>query len=241
MPPRKNTISNTVASQEELNHGDSTSRGNRSREEERPTNGEEYTLPELIAAIHAMSKSQREIIETMKELKNSVSNQNDKNEEQREKTPLENSADAGRGSEQKEASLSPMKMKGSPKEHISRFVDALGPYAGDYNLRVREFSKSLTNRAYTWYTTLAPGSICSWEDLASRFYRKYFQHEERVTTTQLNNTRQKPGENSMDFVRRFRDLALDCYDEKDEEALVEIFISNIVPEYRVYLENIGIN
>ncbi|CAL8993758.1 unnamed protein product, partial [Prunus brigantina] len=98
--------------------------------------------------------------------------------------------------------------KGSPKEHVNRFLDALGPHAGDYNLRLREFSKSLTDWAYTWYTTLAPGSMRSWDDLASR---------------------------------RFRDLALDCYDEKDEEALVEICISNIVADYRVYLENIGIS
>ncbi|BFG18248.1 hypothetical protein CerSpe_045220 [Prunus speciosa] len=131
--------------------------------------------------------------------------------------------------------------KGSPKEHVSRFIDALGPHAGDHNMRLREFSKSLTDRAYTWYTTLAPGSIRSWDDMASKFCKKYFQHEERVTTTQLNNTRQKHGENPVDFVRRFRDLALDCYDEKDEESLVEICISNIVAEYRVYLENIGIN
>ncbi|CAL2247408.1 unnamed protein product [Prunus armeniaca] len=131
--------------------------------------------------------------------------------------------------------------KGSPKEHVNRFLDALGPHAGDYNLRLREFSKSLTDRAYTWYTTLAPGSMHSWDDLASRFCKKYFQHEERVTTTQLNNTRQKQGEDPVDFVRRFWDLALDCYDEKDEEALVEICISNIVADYRVYLENIGIN
>ncbi|CAL9021331.1 unnamed protein product [Prunus brigantina] len=106
--------------------------------------------------------------------------------------------------------------KGSPKEHANRFLDTLGPHAGDYNLRLREFSKSLTDRAYTWYTTLAPGFMRCWDDLASRFCKKYFQHEERVTTTQLNNTRQKQGEDPVDFVRRFRDLALDCYDEKDE-------------------------
>ncbi|CAL8138363.1 unnamed protein product [Prunus armeniaca] len=64
---------------------------------------------------------------------------------------------------------------------------------------------------------------------------------ERVTTTQLNNTRQKHGEDPVDFVRKFQDLALDCYDEKDEEALVEICISNIMVDYRVYLENIGIS
>ncbi|CAL9016172.1 unnamed protein product [Prunus brigantina] len=131
--------------------------------------------------------------------------------------------------------------KGSPKEHVNRFIDALGPHAGDCNLRLREFSKSLTDRAYTWYTTLAPDTVRSWEDLASRFCKKYFQHEERVTTTQLNNTRQGHDEDLVDFVHRFRDLALDCYDEKDEEALVEICISNIVADYRVYLENISIS
>ncbi|KAK9901408.1 hypothetical protein M0R45_002149 [Rubus argutus] len=129
--------------------------------------------------------------------------------------------------------------KGSPKEHISRFIDALGPHAGDHNLRLREFSKSLTDRAYTWYTTLAAGSVRTWEELASKFCKKYFEHEERVTITQLNYTRQRAGENLVDFVRRFRDLALDCYDEKGEESLVEICISNILPEYRVYLENVG--
>ncbi|CAL8168079.1 unnamed protein product [Prunus armeniaca] len=67
------------------------------------------------------------------------------------------------------------------------------------------------------------------------------QHKERITSTQLNNTRQKHGEDPVDFVHRFRYLALDCYDEKDEEALVEICISNIVANYRVYLENIGIS
>ncbi|KAM2174790.1 hypothetical protein ACFX1Q_034276 [Malus domestica] len=92
---------------------------------------------------------------------------------------------------------------GSPEEHISRFIDVLGPHVGEYNLRLREFSKSLINRAYTWYTTLALGSIGTWEELA--------------------------------------DLALDCCDKKDEKALVEICISNIVADYKVYLENIGIS
>ncbi|CAL9011538.1 unnamed protein product [Prunus brigantina] len=58
--------------------------------------------------------------------------------------------------------------KGSPKEHVNCFIDALGPHAGDYNLRLIEFLKSLTDCAYTWYTTLALGFIRSWENLASR-------------------------------------------------------------------------
>ncbi|CAL8993383.1 unnamed protein product [Prunus brigantina] len=164
--------------------------------------------------------------DTIKELKSSVS----KPSEENERPPQEEFVAAGKGFEQKGLSFvthedviamlekklsqsqedwkyAPQPPKGSPKEHVNRFIDALGQHAGDQNLCLREFSKSLTDRAYTWYTTLAPDSVCSWEDLASRF----------------------------------RDLALDCYDEMDEEALVEICINNIVANYRAYLENIGIN
>ncbi|CAL9000666.1 unnamed protein product [Prunus brigantina] len=42
-----------------------------------------------------------------------------------------------------------------------------------------------------------------------------------------STTLAKHGEDPVDFVHRFWDLALDCYDEKDEEALVKICISNI--------------
>ncbi|CAL2270332.1 unnamed protein product [Prunus armeniaca] len=273
-----------MASQDGPDHGDSESRQNASSRGQERASEEAFTLTDLITAMQAIGETQKEMMDTIKELKNAASKPSEE-----DRRPQEESAAAGKGSEQRgpsfvtqedvvamlERELSrsqenwkyipqppyPASLlqqpypkgyetptfvlfdgrKGSPKEHVNRFLDALGPHAGDYNLRLREFSKSLTDRAYTWYTTLAPGSMRSWDDLASRFCKKYFQHEERVTTTQLNNTRQKQGEDPVDFVRRFRDLALDCYDEKDEEALVEICISNIVADYRVYLENIGIS
>ena len=39
--------------------------------------------------------------------------------------------------------------KGSSIEHVSKFIDTLGPYAADKDLCLREFSKSLCDRAYT--------------------------------------------------------------------------------------------
>ncbi|KAB2612603.1 hypothetical protein D8674_034919 [Pyrus ussuriensis x Pyrus communis] len=63
----------------------------------------------------------------------------------------------------------------------------------------------------------------------------------KVTTTQPNNIRQQQGEDPVTFIKRFRDLALDCYEEKDDEALVEICINNIVADHRVSLENISIS
>ena len=39
--------------------------------------------------------------------------------------------------------------KGSAFEHVSMFIDTFGPYAADEDLCLREFSKSLCDRAYT--------------------------------------------------------------------------------------------
>ena len=47
----------------------------------------------------------------------------------------------------------------SAMEHVSRFIHSMGPYTANKELFLREFAKSLVDRAYTWYTTLRLGSI----------------------------------------------------------------------------------
>jgi hypothetical protein len=49
--------------------------------------------------------------------------------------------------------------KGSTLVHISKFIDSMGAYAGNDDLCLCEFSKSLDDRAYIWYTTLLPRSV----------------------------------------------------------------------------------
>ena len=51
--------------------------------------------------------------------------------------------------------------KGNALEHVNKFLNSIGPFAGNRDLCLREFSKSLTNHAYTWYSTLQPGSIAT--------------------------------------------------------------------------------
>ncbi|KAM5552842.1 hypothetical protein ABKV19_025189 [Rosa sericea] len=291
-PPRRKRNNSSMPSQEEEEHVDSVSRHEEQQDQEERLEEEEITPADLAHILSAFGRTQREMVDTMKQLVGSISatkqHEQPNDAEQPQKVSHEDSAakasdnqkapsfvtqddvvamlekELYRSSEDWKYAPQPpypsniMHLsypknyetptftlfdgrKGSPKKHISRFIDALGPHASNHNLRLREFSKTLTDRAYTWYTTLAPGSIRSWDEMAGKFCRKYFQYEERVTIAQLNNTRQKMGENLVDFVRHFRDLALDCYDEKDEESLVEICISNILPEYRIYLENIGIS
>ena len=90
--------------------------------------------------------------------------------------------------------------KGNAVEHVSKFMDSMGPYAGDRELCLREFSKSLTNRAYMWYSTLHPNSIPTWEDMMESFCTKYFHGKEKVTIITLHNTKQKPSKGLLDFM-----------------------------------------
>lgn len=47
------------------------------------------------------------------------------------------------------------------KEHIMRYMDAFTAHSHDHKLRLKEFSKSLEGRTFTWYTSLSPGSVLS--------------------------------------------------------------------------------
>ena len=79
--------------------------------------------------------------------------------------------------------------KGSDVEHVSKFLDTTGPYAGDKDLCLREFSKSLCDRAYTWYASLRLGSVPTWDDMLDFFCSKYFHREEIVTMATLQGTK----------------------------------------------------
>ena len=76
----------------------------------------------------------------------------------------------------------------------------MGPFAGNGDLCLRKFSKSLTNRAYTWYSTFQLGSIATWDDMVESFCLKYFHGEEKVTILTLHNTKQNSSKGLLDFI-----------------------------------------
>ena len=108
--------------------------------------------------------------------------------------------------------------KGSDVEYLSKFIDTLSPHAANEDLCLREFSKSLCNRAYTWYIKLKPGSIPTWDDIVDVFCTKYFHEKETITLATLQATKQRSGEDLMEYIKRFRDIALDCYDHCEERS-----------------------
>ena len=45
----------------------------------------------------------------------------------------------------------------------------------------------------------------------------------------------------MEYIKRFRDIALDCYDHYKERTLVEMCMTNMIQEFRAVLENLEIS
>uniref|UniRef100_A0A2N9GDJ2 Integrase catalytic domain-containing protein n=1 Tax=Fagus sylvatica TaxID=28930 RepID=A0A2N9GDJ2_FAGSY len=131
--------------------------------------------------------------------------------------------------------------KGSAVEHINKFLDSMGPFAGNGGLCLREFSKSLVDRAYTWYAMLPGGSIRVWEDMVESFCSKYFHMEEKITLFNLHSTKQLLGEDLLKYIHRFRDISLDCHVKYEESELVEVCMDNMLPEFRAHLENLDIS
>jgi hypothetical protein len=131
--------------------------------------------------------------------------------------------------------------KRSVMEHISKFLDSIGPFAAHGNLCLQELSKSLVDRAYTWYTVPPAGSIRTWEDMVESFCSKYFHVEEKITLVNLHSTKQQTGEDLVKYIHRFRDVSLDCHVKYQEGELVEVCIDNMLPEFRAHLENLDIS
>ena len=55
-------------------------------------------------------------------------------------------------------------------EHISQYIAQLGEAGSSKSLCVRMFSLSLTRTAFSWFSSLAPNSIHSWDELEQKFH-----------------------------------------------------------------------
>ena len=70
--------------------------------------------------------------------------------------------------------------------------------------------------------------------------KKFLTLDEKLTLSDLHQERQRIYKGLLDYIRRFRNLSLVCYDLVEEERLVDICIVGMLYEYRPYLENLQI-
>ena len=91
-------------------------------------------------------------------------------------------------------------------EHVSQYVLQLGEAGLNDALRVRLFSLSLTRTVFSWFSSLASGSILYWNQLERKFHDHFFSGEAKVRLLDLTSVKQNRDESVLDYFQRFKVL-----------------------------------
>ncbi|XP_058775659.1 uncharacterized protein LOC131649932 [Vicia villosa] len=92
----------------------------------------------------------------------------------------------------------------STVEHIARFQTEAGELANNENLKMKYFPSSLTKNAFTWFTTLPPQSLFSWNQLERLFHEQFYMGQSKISLKELAGVRRKGTEAVDDYLNRFR-------------------------------------
>ena len=78
-------------------------------------------------------------------------------------------------------------------------------------LRVRLFSLSLTGTTFSWFSSLALGSILNWNQLEHKFHDHFFSGETEAKLSDLTSVRQNRDESVLDYFQRFKAIKNRCF------------------------------
>jgi hypothetical protein len=65
---------------------------------------------------------------------------------------------------------------------------------------------SLAGTAFVWFSSLAPNSIDSWDQLEQKFHNHFFSGSYQLKLTNLTSVRQGKEESVSDYLKRFKEV-----------------------------------
>ncbi|MQL91945.1 hypothetical protein Taro_024564 [Colocasia esculenta] len=98
----------------------------------------------------------------------------------------------------------------------------MGGLAFDESYLLRYFATSLTGTAFQWYSRLRPNSIVNWADLQKKFIDRFQTAERKVSLAELCSLKQRKGETTLDFIKRWRDFSMTCDNPPTQEDVITI-------------------
>ena len=108
----------------------------------------------------------------------------------------------------------------------------MGTCSDDHDLKLREFFKSLTDKAYSWFVNLPANSIKTWEEFVAAFGTKFFIAKHKLGITDLADDPQRKNEPLVEYVTRFKERAFDCKEMVFETSLINICIKGTQTKIR---------
>ena len=92
------------------------------------------------------------------------------------------------------------------RDHISQYIAQLREAGSSKSLRIRLFSLSLTGTAFSWFSSLAPNSIRSWDELEQKFHDYFYSGDNETKLTDLTSVRQGRDESIQEYFKKFKDI-----------------------------------
>jgi hypothetical protein len=73
------------------------------------------------------------------------------------------------------------------------------------------FPLSLTESAFTWFSSLPPNSTRGWADLEKQFHRYFFTGNDEMKFIDSISVEQHDGELALEYIQRFCSICSRCY------------------------------
>jgi hypothetical protein len=89
---------------------------------------------------------------------------------------------------------------GDAREHLAYFEVACGDTAKNSSLLLRQFSGSLTDAAFHWYSRLTIGKISNWVDMKNAFKKHFVAMKRDISIVELSQVRQQRDEPIDDYI-----------------------------------------
>ena len=112
----------------------------------------------------------------------------------------------------------------------------LGKPSSSKSLRVRLFSLSLTVTVFSWFLSLAPNSIRSWDELEQKFHDHFYSGDNETKLMDLTSVRQGRDESIQEYLKKFKDIKNRCFNlSLSEKDLVDLALAGLRSNYRAKL------
>ncbi|XP_058732987.1 uncharacterized protein LOC131604570 [Vicia villosa] len=112
----------------------------------------------------------------------------------------------------------------STVEHIAQYLTEASDLANSENLRIKYFPSSLTNNAFTWFTTLPPNSIDTWAHLERMFHEQFYMGQTKITKKARANKNYK--KERVAYVEA-EDVEIEAFDDSYGFDEVEIDLAEL--------------
>jgi hypothetical protein len=97
----------------------------------------------------------------------------------------------------------------------------------------------LTGTTFAWFSSLAPNSIDSWDQLEQKFHDHFFSGSYQLKLTDLTSVRQSKEESVSDYLKRFKEVTNRCFNlSLTDSDLADLAARGLSPAIRDRLKGV---